>query len=230
MASLSRKLLNRVLGPISWAYYRWGYGRTSTALAWLGRRLGTWEESGGRGDVPVSGAQWDEEFSHGRWGFLGAEKARYAVLAALLEDLPGDTRLLDVGCGEAPLFDALRPAAQAAYAGIDLSSWAIESARQRLGGHARLAVADAESFELEPGWGGIVLNECLYYLHDPVAQAARYAAALAPGGVLVISMFRSVRTEAILRALERRLELAERLTLTSERGSWQIALHRAARA
>jgi hypothetical protein len=87
-------------------------------------------------------------------------------------------------------------------------------------------VADAEVWAPGAEFDAVVMNECLYYFHDPLAQARRYFDAVRAGGVLVVSMFESPRTRAILRVLERRLPRVERVRIETAKGAWSVAVFR----
>jgi hypothetical protein len=78
----------------------------------------------------------------------------------------------------------------------------------------------------------VVLNECLYYFSEPVAQAERYFNMLAPGGVMLVSphvespTFRSPRVDAIARLLVEHLPLEEERTVSTAKAVWRVSLFR----
>ena len=98
--------------------------------------------------------------------------------------------VLDVGCGEAILFDHLWGFAPGRYFGCDLSAVVVDSARRRHPG-LRLVVTPAESFQPEGGerFAAIVFNEVLYYLDRPGTVVENLAHRLAPGGVVIVSIY-----------------------------------------
>lgn len=228
MPSVLRKVLRKASRPAVWAYYAALYGRrlpgAVTLEAWM-RRL---EALGERGDVPVGQQAWEEQYRAGRWAGLRAadEVARYGVLVGFLEQLASPRTILDVGCGEGILRDLLGAGRYLRYEGIDLSAAAIETARRGAGESDRLLVADAETYVPEAAFDAVVLNESLYYLADPRGQAWRYLGFVRPGGLLLVSMFHSVRTAAILRALAAELPLVDRVRVSGRKGSWAIAVFR----
>ena len=188
--------------------------------------------------------RWEEEYDGGVWDYLAGEEeaTRYRAILELLDDAlpspaePGarDTErgaVLDLGCGEGVLVDFLRAAGGSEgcrYTGVDLSERAIEAARAARGDQlTRFVVADAEAWEPGPErFDAIVLNECLYYFHEPLETLRRYLGALAPGGVVVISMYEAPRTIALARALDRHLPPLATLRLAGPPGAWRISLHR----
>ncbi len=228
--TLARRLERLVFKLLRPAYYRWLFGRP--APAGIDRWIAAAERRFGRGDAPVSPADWERQYRGGRWSYLhdGAEAARYEVIAGLLHPLLPGGSLLDVGCGEGILRDRLRPIGYRAYLGIDLSSAALATARRDSDSRDRLIEADAGTYRPEGAFDAIVFNEVLYYLDDPLAAAERYARSLADGGILVISMFDSPRTRAIARHLERRLERRDEVRVPQPRGGWTITVYRAARS
>jgi len=146
----------------------------------------------------------------------GRFAARYAlgklrhdpVFAAILAQglIPASARLVDLGCGQGLLFALLLAAADAydtgawpegwpeppraeTMLGFDVERRAIALARRALGTRAHVAQADLRALEL-PVCDAIAIIDVLHYV-DAAAQEralARCAAALAPGGVLLLRM------------------------------------------
>lgn len=221
-----RKAL-RLLRP---AFYRWVYGRAlpgSRALAGLVRR---WELTAGLGDVPLPPESWDEAYGTGRWDCLEdpGEALRSSLIAAVVGRSADRPTVLDVGCGAGLLRRELEPFGCRSYTGLDLSREAVERARRGAADDAgaTFRVADAETFEAPEPFDAVVLNESLYYLRDPVAQARRYHAMVRDGGVLVISMFETPRTRAIARRLAPVLPPWRTVELEGGPGRWRIVVVR----
>lgn len=107
-------------------------------------------------------------------------------------DLAGDVdglRVLDAGCGSGPLTAALQ-AGGASVVGVDSSAEMVELARQRLGGHADVRVADlAEPLPFEGGdFDLVVASLVLHYLRDWGPPLAELRRTLRPGGRVVLSV------------------------------------------
>jgi SAM-dependent methyltransferase len=219
-----RKLLRTLLE----IYYRLLLGRRFPGSERLAGWLRAVERRSGRGDVPLPRRTWEEQYREGVWSFLeeAGELARYAVVAGAVRRLrPGGT-VLDLGCGEGLLAGHLRPDGYRRYLGIDLSLTAVAAAPLRPDPATRFLVADAEDWALRGTFDAVILNECLYYLQQPLETARRALAALRPGGILVVSMFRSGRTRGLARLLARELPLLEEVVLSSRRGAWIVGLYR----
>ena len=124
-------------------------------------------------------------------------EARYdgmlAPWAALLDEAaavaPGE-RALDVGCGfgTTALDAAARTGPEGAVLGVDLSTAMVERARERAAaaglGHARFAVADAQTDDVGAGHDVVVSRFGIMFFEDPVAAFAHLAEATRPGGRL----------------------------------------------
>ena len=244
MATLLRRAARKLVRRPLALYDRLLGGRGFPGAAAVDRQVARLQTWAGGGTVPLSKERWEEEYDGGVWDYLAGEEeaTRYRAILELLDDAlpspaePGarDTErgaVLDLGCGEGVLVDFLRAAGGSEgcrYTGVDLSERAIEAARAARGDQlTRFVVADAETWEPGPErFDAIVLNECLYYFHEPLETLRRYLGALAPGGVVVISMYEAPRTIALARALDRHLPPLATLRLAGPPGAWRISLHR----
>lgn len=228
MTSLPFKFARRLLRPLLPAYYRWFYGRSFAGAAGLDRQVRSFEQRAGRGDVPLSRRVWDEQYGRGEWDFLerSDELARYALIAGYVAKLAPGGRVLDVGSGDGLLLDHLAPHGYEHYTGVDLSEVAVERGRTRQRPATRFEAADAESWQPDGSFDVVVFNECLYYFEQPEATTLAYLGHLAPGGVAIVSMFRSPRTDAIARRLARLVPPAEEVELRHRKGAWRITVLR----
>lgn len=213
----------RLLRP---GYYRWVYGRRLPAARRLADLVRRWEVAAGMGDVPLAGGSWDEAYADGRWDCLEntGEALRSSLIAALVGRTLDRPAVLDVGCGTGLLRRELGPFGCRSYTGVDLSREAVERARRQAADdpHATFEAGDAETFAPGERFDAVVLNESLYYLRDPVAQALRYHAMVRDGGLLVVSMFATPRTRAIARRLDRALPPWRAVELAGGPGRWRI--------
>jgi uncharacterized protein (DUF2062 family)/SAM-dependent methyltransferase len=140
------------------------------------------------------------------WEFVRG-KLRYDPLYfSLLSQgfLPGEGLILDLGCGRGIVFALLLaarklfghnlyppgwppPPAHLTFHGLEGRPKTAAAARQALGAEAKIETADLRTAEL-PTAAAILLLDVLHYLApaDQEALLAKAAAALAPGGVLLI--------------------------------------------
>jgi ubiquinone/menaquinone biosynthesis C-methylase UbiE len=121
---------------------------------------------------------------------VGFGSHREAAVAAL-RPAPGDD-VLDLGCGTGlnlPLLvRAVGPAGQ--VTGVDITPAMLARARARVAGHGwanvTLAEADLARFEPPAPIGGALATYAIDFVPDPAPLFARLAAALRPGGRVVI--------------------------------------------
>ncbi|CAB3709341.1 class I SAM-dependent methyltransferase [Paraburkholderia rhynchosiae] len=142
-------------------------------------------------NTSISDKTWNHEYDSGAWDFLSTTKevGRYSVILGYCLHFKPAARILDVGCGTGILAHWLSSAAISSYLGIDLSAAAIEKARQLNIQGAEFAVADVTAFKTSEVFDVIVFNEILYYLKTPEDHVRRFAQSLAPGGILIVSMW-----------------------------------------
>lgn len=228
MASLLTKIVRRAGRPLHAFYYRFLFGRRSALARHLGAWVRAWEERAGMGDVPLPRESWDRQYRHGEWSFLREpdELARYSVIASYIHHLSPQGPVLDVGCGEGLLREQLSFYSDAPYTGIDLSEAAIGQAHARKDPGATFKIADAATYTPRRRYAAVVLSESLYYFREPLEVVDRYCDALLEGGLMVVSMFRSRRTDAILRALESAYQLVEKVAISHRKGTWVVAVLR----
>ena len=103
------------------------------------------------------------------------------LLAGRLDRLAPPGPILDVGCGEGALLDALESTGRVAV-GLEQGDQAA---------HARLDVREVEivDFDERPGeWAAVVFWHSLEHLRDPRAALRRASALLATSGLLVIAV------------------------------------------
>jgi len=145
-----------------------------------------------RPSTTIDQATWDREYAAGEWSKLGKldEMPRYALVSGYIRTIGATASVLDVGCGEGNLSRWLFESGNRRYMGVDVSRIAILEARAHSSNEAQFEVADAATFDPGEQFDVIVLNEVLYYMAEPEAVLARYESFLAPGGVLIISMYR----------------------------------------
>lgn len=155
-------------------YYRW-----LDRLSWFDERRG----EAGHGALPVHRALADP---------AGGPPSPLVIHRLMLEglDLPPAPRALDAGCGYGATMLDLAPKLGGDWTGLTLSSvqaarGQAEIARQGLAGRVRIEVASYDApragrFDLIYG------IESLIHSADPARTVANLAAALAPGGHLVV--------------------------------------------
>jgi 2-polyprenyl-3-methyl-5-hydroxy-6-metoxy-1,4-benzoquinol methylase len=179
----------------------------------------------------MSSSSWDEQYSSGRWSYLGTveQAPRYAIIAAWIDALAPNARILDVGCGEGLLLKWLRTWSR--YDGVDISSVALATAARdhRRPGIAfhHCAASDFMGYESSE-FDCIVFNEVLYYCSDPIALFSRYQASLAPRGISIVSIcdFERETWNRLEFAKAAQMTHVVRLSDVSSRKEWTLAVIR----
>ena len=159
----------------------------------------------GLGKARFDGLYWDQQLSGAFSNYLGGTisvEARNALVLSLLRIVhPSTSHILDVGCASGSL--ARSPGAEGLnYVGVDISAATIEEAR-RLSPDCRFQAARLEEYMPDRAYDAVIFSEVLYYLAvaDAVREYRRYAAFLAVGGLVVISMKHDPKSERIMQAI-----------------------------
>jgi SAM-dependent methyltransferase len=214
--------LRRLLGLI---YYEFLFDTESPLSHTLALRVQSWEQQRGKGDTPIPKTLWEHQYETGHWDFLHTlgELGRFSVLVGYLHELKPNGAVLDIGCGEGLLFKRLQTTSRSQYLGLDISAAAIEKARAA--GTGPFMCVDAEHFVVSDSYDVIVFNESLYYFTDPVGTVVRYASALRPDGIMIVSTFlRSRRGRAILRALKREFAVLDETSISHGAETWTCSV------
>jgi 2-polyprenyl-3-methyl-5-hydroxy-6-metoxy-1,4-benzoquinol methylase len=158
------------------------------------------------------------------WRWLGdlEQMAHYAVVAGYLKRLAPGGSVLDVGCGYGILARDIGPFV-GSYLGIDRDHRGIDAARSARIENAQFEVADAQDFNLSGSFDAIIFNECLYYLRDPIAVLRRYARAVTPNGIIVVSIVVRRPALRLIQALRSAGELLDETIVLNDLGiAWVI--------
>jgi SAM-dependent methyltransferase len=165
-------------------------------------------------------ARWNYQYATGKWDQLKNEQARLATTALLLIRHLPPGRVLEIGCGEALLQQQINPADYLGWLGVDISDLAIRKAQAFATDRVRYLTADMETFDPGGQFDAIVFTESIYYSASPGRLLRRYARFLNPGGVFIISIFRTKRSDAIWTEIHAEAAAFDGGTTTSELGTW----------
>jgi peptidoglycan/xylan/chitin deacetylase (PgdA/CDA1 family) len=142
--------------------------------------------------TPPESEHWNVLFaSEDPWSYGDTyEQTKRAHTLEILESRKYN-RVLEIGCGEGWLSEALAPLAEQLIA-IDISNIALERARRRCAAHERVTFEQMNAFRTLPAgpFDLIVCAEFLYYAQDRFALAnmtKRLASLLCPHGHLVVT-------------------------------------------
>lgn len=167
-----------------------------------------------------------QENARDSWGRLWSEVEvpRYAAVREAVARWTDGGFVLDVGCAQGILTDGL---VCRRYVGVDRQAESLRLARAWARPDAEFVLADADAYRPDEPPDAVVLNEVLYYLPNPVETARRYAGLLAPGGVLVVSLFtRAWAPRRLLQALDSELVRVDSLPVQSTQLAWTVAVYR----
>lgn len=134
--------------------------------------------------------EWDNRVENERdgWDRLRDvnELGRYRTIQGFVDTFAPGGSVLDVGCAQGILQEGMR---YGSYTGIDIFPGTLATARGHGEPGTRFLVASGDTYVPDRAHDAIIFNESLYYLDDPVGAVQRLAGHLAPGGVLIVSVF-----------------------------------------
>ena len=175
--------------------------------------------------VPMNRDKWNDSYAQRKMDYLGElpELLRYSALAGLVHYFfpDGQSHILDVGCGQGLFRHHLRYYPFDYYEGIDISDVAITEAQAAYQHDAR-TVFHQGNVATYPCVGAtfhlVVFQEILYYFEHPKAIVDRYVEALAPGGIMLLSLYQDgpAKAMAIEQQLAEDYALLDKATATSD--------------
>lgn len=152
------------------------------------------------------------------------EQARYAAVRTMVEKYAADGFVLDVGCSQGILQEGLR---YGRYEGVDLAGGSIALAAVKTDERTHFVCAEGATYRPSRRPDATVLNEVVYYLSDPLGAVLHHAELLAPGGVLVVSIFaRTWSSRRLMRRIAQKLDLVESVLVTSGHLAWTVSAFR----
>jgi SAM-dependent methyltransferase len=113
------------------------------------------------------------------------------------------------------------------YLGIDISSDAIRRAQALGAARAEFSVGNFDEKMPDGPFDVVIYNESLYYAKRPAEALDRTRRSLAPGGLVLVSMWRTWKNNLLWPRFARRFETLHRCVVTNERDeSWEIRVLR----
>ena len=150
---------------------------------------------------------------------------RFALIGGLCTQARA-TDILDVGCGTG-LLRASLCLCVSRYTGLDCSSVAIQRLKEK--GAGDFVCADAEKWMPSRHYDAVILNEVLYYFQDPQSALSKYYAALSPGGLFIVSIFKKEtrfwqpnHNRLVLKAVERILPQFSKQDVSDGKSTWTV--------
>lgn len=125
----------------------------------------------------------------GDWQGLSSDTQapRYHAIAGVINGFCPQSSVLDVGCGEAVLWEYLPEGTT--YLGIEPSAKAGESARAKCGVDCIINCTGEDFDAGERRWDCVVFNEVLYYSRRPLRLLDKYSRLVKQGGIIIISIY-----------------------------------------
>ena len=179
------------MGHVLGAGMSWARRAERLAPPWIRRGLRRLPVAAPLAALQRTRARWEQEYEAGDWDRLGDldELGRYSIIAGYVRHLGGAPRILDIGCGNGVMANALRPL-QHTYVGCDHALAALKKASGSEGKAAVLLAADAGRLPLASGSFDVVIcNEVLNCLPDVATALDEALRVLTPDGRLIVSLF-----------------------------------------
>lgn len=154
--------------------------------------------------VRQNGKKWNEQFKAGKWDFLLNEQGQAFFIADVCSKISRnkDIAILDVGCGNGAIPRAFsRLKFNCRYYGIDVSSSALDKAREYYSQGIFIHADAEEPPEFNAKFDIIIFSEVLFYV-DYKKILPLYKKYIKSDGIVIISMYLSWRTRLIWRFID----------------------------
>jgi len=175
-----------------------------------------------------SADRWEKDWSGSYDLDTPKEDGHYGALLALVRRYDRGGPILDAGCGDGLFEQILRPMTQSRLLAFDYSPAALERARARHVPNCEFFQADSRTYQPSEPCSVVILNESLYYLEDYLGVMQNLSRGLKPDGVLIVSMYDTLITRRIWKALDRAYKPVQGVTVRDEKTNqqWRIRVLR----
>ncbi|RZJ76613.1 MAG: class I SAM-dependent methyltransferase [Flavobacterium sp.] len=177
----------------------------------------------------LSKSVWESQFSSGHWDrlYYQDERDHYLTICEFYNTYSPGKSILDVGCGQGVLYHYLQEEANigGGYMGIDISSTAIEKAKQRFES-ANFMQIDFDRSKINEKFDAIIFNETLYYFDRPIEKIEECKLNnLNDGGLFIVSMCEYDGHGLIWEELEKKYEFLKLQVIKNENGQqWKVGI------
>ncbi len=156
---------------------------------------------------------------------MGSEKKRYDVIVDLIKFSKIDSpKILDLGCGYGALNQYLNQNEYDFLLGIDLSSNAIQRAKDKNYPNSKFQIADIHQFIPDEKFDVIIFNEVLYYLDNQLEIVERFSKYFNEKGFFIFSFY-GIR-EDLIQELGKSYTLVKKEVINqSESVFWGICMY-----
>lgn len=175
---------------------------------------------------------WNSDYASGVLDRLWRNDQRHhhRLLASLLASARPNPAVLDIGCGEGALYHTMALHRPSAYLGVDISSLAIERARERakatpIDGPVAFETGNGSAYETEQTFDVIVFSECAEFLGDMGQVLDHYKKNLREGGKFGLTMWLATRQLPTWELLKTQTKVDdEAVVCTAWGGAWIVAV------
>ncbi|WP_395054134.1 class I SAM-dependent methyltransferase [Flavobacterium sp.] len=170
--------------------------------------------------------RWNYKYQKGSWDYMGNEEKRYNTIVDFIKETQiNKPSILDLGCGYGALNSYLETEKYGSFLGIDLSSIAIQRAKNANYLNSEFLSADIHQFQPKQKFDIIIFNEVLYYLDNQLEIVEKYANYFNQTGYFIFSFY-GIRQDLIDSLEEKYVLVKKEVISQSETIFWGICLYR----
>jgi SAM-dependent methyltransferase len=160
------------------------------------------------GSLRIKQICFNEKFSSGAWHF---ECKPGDELATIVASKANKGKILILGCGTATLCRELPEDCYESILGIDISTVAIEDARNHAKKGMQFITADITSYKYEDTYNVILFSESIYYLNQRKRQELLQTCKrqLSQNGLIIVTIANPLRYKNILQEIRGRYQVFE---------------------
>lgn len=170
--------------------------------------------------------RWNHKYAAHNWDNLHLEDERFNAVIQMCYSSNAQPAILEIGCGEAVMYQKMKDKPVAYFTGVDIADVAIERAKPFEQSNVKFEVGDMEVYQPKQCYDFIIFNESLYYSKRPEIILKKMINYLNSSGRVIITAVENKYTAHLWPAVTSfQWQLIEEETIAVGDGKWVIKMY-----